>query len=153
MDVRPMLEALVGEWTGTNRLWFMPGTPAHESAATARVARVAGGFLSLAITWAHDGVPQDGLLLLRPAPEGPLAAVWVDSLHTQGAFMTFRGSADAADRWSGHGAYAAPDGPDWGWRLQLEPDGPDGFRLAMFNLPPGMGELLAVDARFRRAGR
>jgi hypothetical protein len=146
------LETLVGDWVGTKRLHLAPDAPVHVSDATARVALVArGGFLSIAYDWSFQGAPQDGVLLLRLGePQGPLDMVWVDSGHTMGAFMTFRGATGASGRRSGSGTYAAPSGPDWGWRIVVE-GGPEGeLRMTMFNVPPGGTEVLAVDARFVR---
>lgn len=83
-------------------------------------------------------------------PPGPLDMVWVDSWHTVGTFMTFRGAADPSGARAGSGTYPAPPGPDWGWRIVVdgEPDGE--LRLTMFNVPPGGTDELAVDARFGR---
>jgi len=145
------LEALVGDWAGTKRLHLAPDAPVRVSDATARVALVAGGgFLSIAVGWSFEGAPQDGLLLVRlgDAP-GPLDMVWVDSGHTMGAFMTFRGETDPAGWRAGSSTYPAPSGPDWGWRIVV--GAPDGeLTLTMFNVPPGGAPELAVDARFAR---
>lgn len=148
-------KALVGTWAGTKRLWLDPRGPGEDSDATARVALVAGdAFVSIAYTWSYGGTAKDGLLLVRRSdPPGPLDAVWVDAFHTGGAFMTFAGHLDAAGRESLYGTYAAQDGPPWGWRIAIEEDAPDdGFRLVMWNVPPGGAEERAVDARFRRVG-
>lgn len=154
MAMRLNLEALVGAWGGANRLWLDPRGPGEVSAAVADVALVAGGgFASIAYSWAFEDAPHDGLLLVRLA-DIPTAidAVWVDSFHTSGSFMTFRGEVDPSGRWSLYGTYAAQEGPAWGWRIVLVGDDPVGsFRLAMWNLPPGGTEERAVEARFRRA--
>ncbi len=148
-------ETLVGAWEGENRLWMDPTGAGEPSAATASVELVAGGgFVSLAYTWAYEGKPQDGLLLVRRAERpGPLDAVWVDSFHTVGGFMTYRGEVDPSGRWSLYGTYPVQDGPDWGWRIAIDHDeGDDAFRLLMWNVPPGGSDERAVEARFRRAG-
>jgi len=49
------------------------------------------------------------------------------------------------------GCYAAPPGPDWGWRIEITPDEKMGLRLVMFNIrPDGKHEELAVNARYQR---
>lgn len=49
--------------------------------------------------------------------------------------------------------YAAEPGPAWGWRVTIEADeADDGFRLAMWNVPPGGADERAVEALFRRVG-
>jgi hypothetical protein len=148
------LDVLVGSWEGENRLWMDPNAAGEASPASARMELVAGGgFASLAYTWALDGKGQDGVLLVRRADQlGPLDAVWVDSFHTGGGFMTFQGEVDPAGRWSLYGTYGADAGPAWGWRIAIDRDeGEDTFRLAMWNVPPGGADERAVEARFWRA--
>lgn len=155
MAERLRLEALVGAWDGTNRLWLDPRGPGEPSAATANVALIAGGgFVSIAYTWSFEGTARDGLLLVRLADSpGSLDAVWVDSFHTSGGFMTFQGEVDPSGRRSLYGTYAAQEGPAWGWRIALEDDDAEGgFRLAMWNVPPEGTDERAVEARFRRVG-
>jgi hypothetical protein len=45
------------------------------------------------------------------------------------------------------GRYAAPPGPDWGWRIELVGEGPDVLVLRMLNITPDGEEALAVEAR------
>jgi hypothetical protein len=155
MAARWNVEALVGSWEGENRLWMDPTGAGETSHATARMALVAGGgFASLAYTWAYEGKPQDGLLVVRRAERpGPLDAVWVDSFHTGGGFMTFQGEVDLTGRWSLSGTYGADAGPAWGWRIAIDHDeDDDAFRLSMWNVPPGGTDEPAVEARLRRTG-
>ena len=154
MTKQPDLEALVGAWEGTNRLWMDPRGPGEASVAAADVALVAGGgFVSIAYTWSFEGAPKDGVLLVRrKGVPGPLDAVWVDAFHSGDGFMTFRREVDPSGRWSLYGTYAAQQGPAWGWRIALEADGDGGFRLAMWNVPPEGTDERAVEARFRRVG-
>jgi hypothetical protein len=49
------------------------------------------------------------------------------------------------------GSYSAPPGPDWGWRTVIEPAGGETFRLVMYNIAPGGGEELAVEAVYSRS--
>lgn len=151
MTQRHRLEDLVGAWDGVNRLWMDPAGLGEASAAAAQVALVAGGgFASIAYTWSYEGAPHDGLLLVRRAERpGPLDAVWVDSFHTNGAFQTFAGVLDPSGNRSFLGSYPVQEGPAWGWRIAVEEDD-EGFRLAMWNVPPGGAEERAVEARFRR---
>ncbi len=153
MDTRKQLPELVGEWTGTNRLWLDPSALARESTTTATVERVAGGFVSIRTTWEDEGRAHDGLLVVRLADDpGADTMVWVDSFHTGGAFMTFAGTAGDDGRVTARGSYAAPPGPDWGWRIAVEAESADGFRILMHNITPDGEEAPAVEAVFTRAG-
>lgn len=51
------------------------------------------------------------------------------------------------------GTYAAPPGPDWGWRIDLIPTAAT-LRIVLHNVfPAGMGgqEAVAVEAEYTRA--
>lgn len=152
MNVRTQLSSLVGEWTGTNRVWLMPGEPVRESATAVSIALAArDGFVTFGYTWADEGQPQDGLLIVRNAPEpGGIDMVWLDSWHTGGQFMVFRGEADRDGRISALTSYPAPPGPDWGWRIELAAETADELIICMYNIPPGENEMLAVEARCTR---
>lgn len=144
---------LAGKWTGTYRLILDPNTPERVSTTSATLASVAGGrFARLDYVWEDKGKPQDGSLLVGFEKERSVAtAVWVDSWHMRNKFLisegkAVRGSVDV------NGSYAAPPGPDWGWRTTLGP-GPDGtLRMIMYNLTPDGEEYLAVEAIYSRAG-
>ncbi len=53
------------------------------------------------------------------------------------------------------GSYAAPPGPDWGWRITIKPpiNAPgsgESFRMTMHNITPDGEEMLAVEAAYTR---
>jgi hypothetical protein len=62
------------------------------------------------------------------------------------AVMALEGAAAGADAVTLRGSYAAPPGPDWGWRIDLRPQGGDDLRMVMFNVTPEGQEELAVEA-------
>lgn len=153
MSVPAWLSRLSGSYEGPNRVWLAPGQPARESAAAADVASIAQGrFITVTYSWADEGRPQDGLLLLGENPGlATWSATWVDSWHMGDVAMTLEGTPVANETISVRGGYAAPPGPDWGWRIVVSPRGPDGFDVRMYNITPEGEEALAVEARFTRA--
>jgi hypothetical protein len=48
------------------------------------------------------------------------------------------------------GSYAAPTGPDWGWRIALRAESRDAFTLLMYCITPDGQEALAVEAASAR---
>jgi hypothetical protein len=153
MSVPTSLAALVGDWAGTNRVWLEPGEPVRVSQTTANIATIAQGqFLGIHNQWADEGVSQDGLLLVGYEAEKDLVkVVWVDSWHTGGTFLISEGGLDASGAISVMASYAAPSGPDWGWRTVIEPGNGRSFRILMYNIQPGEEEILAVEALYQRS--
>ena len=153
MNTRSQLGKLVGEWSGTNRLWLTPTDPARESKTSGTIALAAGtGFVTINYKWEYDGKPQDGLLIVRNAAEpSPEDMSWIDSFHTGGKFMMFRGEEDREGRIAALTSYAAPPGPDWGWRIVVEAENADRVRIIMYNITPDGDEALAVEIDCSRA--
>ena len=61
MSLIELLTPFAGAWTGSNRLWMMPGTDPEESAGTATLSFSGQGkFAELRYTWATEGDPEDG---------------------------------------------------------------------------------------------
>jgi GrpB-like predicted nucleotidyltransferase (UPF0157 family) len=113
-----------------------------------------GKFLTFRYTWADEDQPQDGFLLIgQEGQENPVKAVWIDSWYMHDTFMLCQGSLDPQGSLSVQGSYAAPPGPDWGWRIILEPGEGDALRLVMVNIDPDGKEELAVEAQYRKVPR
>jgi hypothetical protein len=85
-------------------------------------------------------------------------ASWIDSWHMAHQMMVCRGSLRPDGTLAVQGAYAAPSGPDWGWRIVLDAREPDILRMTMINISPDTQgtpfargeERLAVEAAFTR---
>jgi hypothetical protein len=147
------LASLVGRWRGTSRLltpWATP--PEHRSDSTAEVTMVAGGrFATIAYTWAYEGKPCEGFLLVgRETGRDVAHASWVDSWHQSDRPLTCEGTVDEAGVVAVRGTYAAPTGPDWGWRIVLDAPDDASFRLVMYNVTPDGEESLAVENHYSR---
>jgi hypothetical protein len=136
--------ALAGRWQGRNAV-YLPGQPDIVSETSGTVALAAQGqVLTWTYTWAENGRAQDGLLAF-----GQANGAWYDTWHTGGAFMIFRAEpAEAA--MSLLGSYAAPPGPDWGWRINFQVESANAFRLVMYNITPDGQEYLGVEATYER---
>ena len=133
-----------GRFVGFNRLWLMPGTPAHVSEGTLLVAAD-----RVAMAWAYEGAPKSGELVLRgPAPA--CRADFTDTFHAaDGLVLHGHGDGRAVRLYC---TYPAGEGlPDWGWRIVLDWYDPDSFTVRMFNVLPDGKEALAVELRGERA--
>lgn len=143
---------LEGEWAGTHRLRLSPDAPVRESPSSATLAAAAGGrFATLRYTWADGGKPQDGLLLIAAsAGKGPADVAWVDSWHMGDAALLCGNEPGLGEIVNALGSYAAPPGPDWGWRTVIRAGTPDTFDLLMYNITPEGEQMLAVEVAYAR---
>lgn len=132
-----MLATAPGLWQGTARLWLDPAQPAAESPIVAAInAAAGGGYLVIAYEWSHQGTPHDGVLSVRLRTEpAPIAMTWVDSFHQGGCWMLLA-PEEAGGVLAGRGSYAAPPGPDWGWRIMVSMPAPDALCIEMENIWP-----------------
>ncbi len=140
---------LVGAWTG-NKAVIEPGEPRHEGPCDATIAKaMRDEFLEVRYAWSYEGEPQAGLLLLTS--DGDEArAVWFDSWHNAGTWMTLSGAVTAAGAVGLRGSYPVEGSPDWGWRVALRAQAA-AFEIDMYNVTPEGEEEIGVELRLRRA--
>ena len=81
-----------------------------------------GRFIRLDYTWSYRGAAQEGSLLIGyQSDHGKVTAHWIDSWHMSEGVMACEGAVEADGTIAVRGSYAAPPGPDWGWRIVLRP--------------------------------
>jgi hypothetical protein len=153
MEAFSRLIGLTGRWRGSYRLTVSPDEPARESQSTAVVAPMAGGrFARIDYVWGDRAAPQDGSILFgRDRERRVVTALWVDSWHMSDKVMICEGVATGGNSIDVRGTYAAPPGPDCGWRTVIETGEESSLCMVMYNVSPAGKEDLAVDAVYRRA--
>ncbi len=149
------LSALIdctGTWNGINTLQDPHTNAPAESVSMARVTPVLDGrFVRFDYTWSYEGKPQTGSLLFGfDQKEQIYSAYWIDSWHMGNKAMECRGLAQEGGIISVRGSYAAPPGPDWGWRIDLFPVDGITLKMVMYNIWPEGQEDLAVEAEYTR---
>lgn len=150
MSVLDGLATRAGSWRGTNKLKDPHSNIDEDSPSTATVTPVLGGrFVRLDYTWSYKGAPQEGSILIGyDAKADTATAHWIDTWHMGNQVMALAGPGGSA--LAVRGTYAAPPGPDWGWRIEITP-GEESLRMVMFNVWPEGKEELAVEAVYTRA--
>lgn len=150
MNVLERLAACAGPWRGTNRLQDPMNNLAEDSEGTATVASILGGrFVRLDYTWEYQGKLQEGSMLIGFDPKTETASAhWIDSWHMGRQAMACTGK-ESEGTLAVRGSYAAPPGPDWGWRIEITP-GEGELRMVMYNIWPEGREDVAVEARYSR---
>nr|WP_303652697.1 DUF1579 family protein [Paludisphaera mucosa] len=143
-----------GEWSGTNTLQDPNTGKPEESPSTAGLTPVLGGrFVRLDYTWAYQGKPQEGSLLIGFDPESAEASGrWVDTWHMGRKVLDCHGTASADGAVVLRGSFAAPPGPDWGWRIEVASGG-DGLRIKHVVIDPDGKEDPAAEGVYPRSSR
>lgn len=149
------LARLVGDWRGTSRTIFKPGSVPLEARWEGRLALVLGGrFARFTYRSSIDGQPIAGeLTLAYETGEKHWRLAWIDSFHTGTTILVSTGEpgAEAIDV---RGTWFAGEGhPHWGWRTIVDDAMPEALTIRMYNVPPpaiGSQELLGVDVALRR---
>jgi hypothetical protein len=153
MSVPESLASLCGDWKGKNRLnlAWLPD-PIRESDSKASVSlRSNRQCLEIAYTWAYEGEPHEGLIILcGNGRTDSMNAVWTDSWHSANVLMLCGGTVDKNGRLNVMGHYGVPDHPDWGWRTEIIAND-SSFKYFMFNISPEGIEEWAVESEFTRA--
>ncbi len=152
MSALKRFDKLVGQWKGTSQLWLSPQDEAQESDTTSSIAlQGMGKFVAVEYTWSYKGDPQEGFLLLGTDKEGNLVrGVWIDSWHNGHVIMLLNGPVREDGIISVQGSYAAPPGPDWGWKIDLDPGQAGLYKIVMYNIPPEKQPELAVIMSYTR---
>ena len=146
------LTGAAGQWLGTNTLQDPNTGKPEESPSTVTVAPVLGGrFVRLDYTWGYQGKPQEGSLLVGFDPHsGAVSGHWIDTWHMGHKALACLGRTSTGGTSSVAGSYAAPPGPDWGWRIEIEPRD-DAVRIAHTNIDPDGKEELAAEGVYSRS--
>lgn len=152
MNVLDVLIASAGQWAGKNRLMDPHTNSVDESPGTAIVTPGLGDrSVRIDYTWAYHGSPQEGSLLIGyDASRGLITSQWIDSWHMGDKAMACEGPVVAGEPISVRGSYAAPAGPDLGWRIIVAIKD-QRLQVAMHNINPDGREDLAVEAEYSRA--
>jgi hypothetical protein len=152
MSVRPSLAELAGSWKGNYRLHTsrLPQTT-HDSESKCNVdLRVNGQFLAIEYDWVYEDKRQEGVLIVGcDEASDAVQAIWSDSWHMSHKFMICDGTIDDGGKVNMIGSYSAPEGPEWGWRIELAPE-KDSLRIKMFNISPEGDEEIAVESNYSR---
>jgi PhnB protein len=153
MSLLDPLFSCAGEWRGENTLEDpMTGKPETSPSTLLITPVLHKRFVRVDYTWSHQGKAQEGMLLMgHDRQAGKITGHWTDTWH-QGTVMTCIGpEPKAGGAFAVSGSYAAPPGPEWGWRIEVAAEGAGRLRLRMFNVDPRGRDAPAVSAVYERA--
>ena len=152
MNAIEQLADLAREWRGTNTLQDPHTGKPDESPSTLTLTPVLGNrFVRVDYTWRYQDQPQEGSLLVGfDAQAAEVTGYWVDTWHMGRKAIMCLGAAPVDGAISIKGSYAAPPSPDWGWRIEILPDG-DVLRIRHTNIDPDGNEELAAEGVYSRS--
>ena len=145
------LSLLAGNWKGTSKLWLEPGKPADESSVVGTIQLLLEGRYALYLYQGSvESEPQHGMFTFGyNITLEQYEASWVDSFHT-GTGIMFCVGREKENGFSVTGSYPDPaEGPDWGWRTEVELDG-DQLTVTAYNITPEGEEVKATETILTR---
>jgi len=146
------LTQLAGGWTGTSKIWLEPGKLLDEAPLVGNIQIILDGRFALFLYQSSvEGEAQHGMFTFGyNTTKDQYEASWLDSWHNNTAIMSCVGSA----RDNGFhviGMYPDPaEGPDWGWRTEVELIDEDHLPITAYNIMPDGGEAKATAAKLTR---
>jgi hypothetical protein len=146
------LIASAGTWQGTSTLQD-PGNIEPETTASLLTVTplLDGRFVRLDYTWSYRGTSHAGSLLVGCQKKAYAVSMhWIDSWHNSDTVMALAGRAESPSLLAARGSYAAPPGPDWGWKIGVTPETEGALRIVMHNISPEGQEFLAVEGEYSR---
>jgi hypothetical protein len=152
VNVPEWLGSLISQsWAGDSKLWLDPPQAPATSDATAHLALVANGnAASIQYTWFFEDVTHEGILVAGAREDGSVETSWLDSFHSIDGFMISKGQLLEGQKLSVFASYAAPPGPDWGWRTEIEKLSDAAWRIRMYNITPDGDEDLGFELNFEK---
>jgi hypothetical protein len=134
-----------GGWKGSKTVWSGPGADAITSDVWLDVRLAARGkFIVLAYDWTASEEAQQGELGFSLSTDSVTAqGWWIDSWHNDHSVMQLAGRATANNVVLLSGTFPAPDGPDWGWDIQISTTETE-MDIVMWVIPPGETGMLGV---------
>ena len=146
------LTQLAGGWTGTSKIWLEPEKLLDEAPIVGNIQVVLDGrFVMFLYQSSVEGEAQHGMFTFGyNTTKDQYEASWLDSWHNNTAIMFCVGSA-RENGFAVLGRYPDPtEGPDWGWRTEVELIDEDNLVITAYNIMPNSEEAKATEAKLTR---
>lgn len=148
------LAQLAGNWKGTSKLWIEPNKLADEAPIVGTVQIILDGRFALFLYQSSiDGETQHGMFTFGyNTTLAQYETSWVDSFHNNTGIMFCVGMAKE-NGFSVLGSYPDPaEGPDWGWRTEVQLHESE-FVITAYNITPEGQEYKATEMTLTRVSK
>ena len=151
---RPNFTSLVGRYTGTSKVYFRPDELADSTSIEGSFSTLQDGdFLVFEYTSSVQGKDASGKLLLAyDSTLGQYLMTWIDTFHNGERILSLaseRGIDSTTIQAAGE--YPADASANWGWRIEVLPQGDGHLHIRHYNIPPFLPEgALGVDWQLAR---
>ncbi len=147
-DPHTIFTSLVGDWTGSNTVYFEPDKPAVDTAEVQGSIRLIseGRLLEFSYMSTFKGKPISGKLIISYDEKyKECLMTWIDSFHNSNRMLHLASARGAnSDMISANGEYPADETVNWGWRIEVLPKDENQLTITHFNIPPGMDGVPGV---------
>ncbi|MDA0769805.1 MAG: DUF1579 domain-containing protein [Chloroflexi bacterium] len=140
------LKTLEGDWEGVTKTWLEPGVLSDESASKSTFRpMLSGRFMLQEYEGTLNGEPHEGAAIFGYNLQARrFEHAWVDSFHNGTGIMFSEGSSEM-NSMAALGSFPdGSDGPDWGWRTELQIKDTDHIDIAAYIITPDGQEAMAV---------
>ena len=153
-ELHPAFAKLVGEWKGSNKVYFGPDQPPVDTAEiVGSMQLVSGGrLLEFSYTSTFKDKPIDGKLLISYDEKyKEYLMTWIDSFHNSNRILHLSSGRGAeTSTISASGEYPADETVHWGWRIEVLPKGESDLEIVHYNIPPGIDGIPGVVWKMER---
>jgi len=148
------LASLYGGWTGTSKIWLEPDKLLDEAPIIGTTQLILDGRFALFLYQTSvEGETQHGMFTFGyNTTLEQYETTWVDSWHNNTGIMFCTGHANEIENgFRVLGSYPDPaEGPDWGWRTEVELVDSEHLIITGYNIDPEGGEAKATEAKLTR---
>ena len=141
------LASLAGNWEGEIEVWFdADASPERGQLVGTIQTMLDKRFIRFDYSNSMQGETHSGMLLIGYYLVRKACTIsWIDSFHTGTQILQLESTELGKEVFEGKGSYSDPSGgPDWFWRIVIEPLPENKLAIRHYNIHPNAQEDTAI---------